>query len=169
MRSVFSSLMSLEKGDVYFWTKKNSYMKKNTLLSFALFFASILAAQSQTVTGKWKTTDEETGKPKSVVEIYEKSGKIYGKIIEIFDVEKRNRLCTKCPKEDKNKPVLGMVIIKGLSKDGDEYNSGQILDPVSGKLYKCFITVEGKEKLNVRGYVGISLLGRTQIWTRIKG
>ncbi len=144
-------------------------MKKNAVLSLTLFLITILGAQSQTVIGKWKTIDEETKKPKSVIEIYEKSGKIYGKVIEIMDADKRKNLCTNCNGEDKNKPILGMVIIKGLTKDGDEYNSGKIIDPVNGKAYKCFITLDGKDKLNVRGYVGISLLGRTQSWTRVKG
>lgn len=143
-------------------------MKKSVVLSLVVFFAIICNAQSQGVIGKWKTVDDETGKPKSVVEIYEKSGKIYGKIIEIFEADKRNRVCEECSGEDKNKPILGMVIIKGLRKDGNEYGDGQILDPKNGKLYKCFITLEGNDKLKLRGYVGVSLFGRTQYWSRVK-
>jgi uncharacterized protein (DUF2147 family) len=90
-------------------------------------------------------------------EIYERSGKIYGKIVD-----------SRCRKEKvyvlhalarkKNKPVMGLVIIKGLKKDGKEYNDGKILDPTTGKLYKCFLA-EGHDKLKVRGYIGVSLFG----------
>jgi uncharacterized protein (DUF2147 family) len=143
-------------------------MKKSIVFSLVVFFAVICNVQSQGVIGKWKTVDDETGKPKSVVEIYEKSGKIYGKIIEIFEADKRNRVCEDCSGEDKNKPILGMVIIKGLRKDGNEYGDGQILDPKNGKLYKCVITLEGNDKLKLRGYIGVSLFGRTQYWSRVK-
>jgi uncharacterized protein (DUF2147 family) len=143
-------------------------MKKSAVFSLVVFFAIICNVQSQNVIGKWKTVDDETGKPKSVVEIYEKSGKIYGKIIEIFEADKRNRVCEECTGEDRNKPILGMVIIKGLRKEGSEYGSGQILDPKNGKLYKCTITLEGNDKLKLRGYIGVSLFGRTQYWSRIK-
>ncbi len=124
--------------------------------------------QNQSVLGKWKTIDDETGKAKSIVEIYEKSGLIYGKITDIIDVDKKKSLCTACTGEEKNKPIIGLIIIKGLKKDGKEYNSGKILDPVTGKKYKCFITLEGNDKLNVRGYIGVSLFGRTQTWNRVK-
>ena len=143
-------------------------MKKSVVLSLVVFFAMIFNAQSQSVIGKWKTIDDETGKPKSVVEIYEKSGKIYGKVIEIFRADERNRVCEECTGDDKNKPILGITVIKGLSKDGKEYNDGKILDPKNGKLYKCFITLEGNDKLKVRGYIGFSLIGRTQYWYRVK-
>ena len=131
------------------------------LLLFQLSF-------SQSVFGKWKTIDDITGKEKGIVEIYEKGGKVYGRIIEIFEPEHRYRKCEKCDGEDKNKPYLGLVIIKGLSKDGDIYDGGKILDPKIGKLYRCKITLDGKEKLIVRGYIGISLFGRSQTWIRQK-
>lgn len=143
-------------------------MKKSVVFSLVVFFSMIFNAQSQSVIGKWKTIDDETGKPKSVVEIYEKSGKIYGKVVEIFDVNKKNKVCDECSGDDKNKPILGIMVIKGLRKDGKEYNDGQILDPNNGKLYKCFITLEENDKLKVRGFIGISLIGRTQYWYRIK-
>lgn len=143
-------------------------MNKKTLSSLGLFFLAILFAQSQTVIGKWKTIDDETGKAKSIVEIYEKSGKIYGKVVDILEEENKKRVCTNCSGEDKNKPILGMIVIKGLLKQGSEYTNGKILDPKNGKLYKCFITLETKDKLKVRGYIGISLFGRTQYWYRVK-
>ena len=143
-------------------------MNKKTLISIALFFLVIFFAQGQSVVGKWKTIDDETGKAKSIVEIYEKSGKIYGKVVDILEEENKKRVCTNCSGDDKNKPILGMTVIKGLSKKGSEYTDGKILDPKNGKLYKCFITLETKDKLKVRGYIGISLFGRTQYWYRVK-
>lgn len=143
-------------------------MKKSIVFSLVVFFAMIFNAQSQSVLGKWKTIDDATGQAKSIVEVYEKSGKVYGKIIEILNPEKRKSLCTKCVGEDKNAPILGLVIIKDLVKDGNEYNDGKILDPLKGEEYKCFITLDGKDKLKVRGFVGVSLFGRTQYWYRVK-
>ncbi|NBW27847.1 MAG: DUF2147 domain-containing protein [Flavobacteriaceae bacterium] len=142
-------------------------MKK--LLFLILIFSSInFYAQSRGVLGKWNTIDEVTGKALSVVEIYEYNNKIYGKIVEILNPKNRNNTCKDCPGEDFNKPVLGLIIIKGLVKDGSEYNDGKILDPKSGKLYKCYIELESPNKLKVRGYLGISLIGRTQYWERVK-
>lgn len=139
-------------------------MKKLAL--FALLFGC-LQINAQSVIGKWKTIDDKTGKAKSVVEIYEANGKVYGKVIEIVDPAKRDKKCEKCEGTDKNKPVLGLVIIKGLSKDGAEYNGGKIVDPETGSVYKCFIKLEGKDKLTVRGYMGIALIGRSQTWVRV--
>ncbi|MCL9805614.1 DUF2147 domain-containing protein [Flavobacterium amniphilum] len=140
-------------------------MKKLLLSLLLLAFTQINA---QSVIGKWKTVDDKTGKSKSVVEVYESNGKIFGKIVEIFDETKRDRKCEKCEGADKNKPVLGMVIIRGLKKDDDEFNGGKILDPESGSMYKCSLKLEGKDKLTVRGYMGISLIGRSQTWIRVK-
>lgn len=142
-------------------------MKKSIVFSLVVFFSLIFNMQSQSVLGKWKTIDDETGQAKSVVEIYEKSGKIYGKIIEIVNPEKRKSVCTKCSGENKNAPILGLIIIKDLVKDGDEYNGGKILDPNKGEEYKCLITLESKDKLKVRGYIGVALFGRTQYWQRV--
>ena len=141
---------------------------KNIITIVALLVSMAFYAQGNSVIGKWKTIDDETGKPKSIVEIYENSGKIYGKVVDILDPNKKKNLCTNCPGDDKNKPVMGLIIIKGLKKDGDEYNGGKILDPVTGKTYKCFLALDGSDKINVRGYIGLSLFGRTQTWHRVK-
>jgi len=143
-------------------------MKKSIFFCLIVFFTISHFAQSQTVLGKWKTIDDETGQAKSIVEVYEKSGKVYGKIVEILNPEKRNAVCTKCSGKDKNAPILGLMIIKDLVKDGNEYNGGKILDPLKGEEYKCFITLDGKDKLKVRGFIGLSVFGRTQYWYRVK-
>lgn len=123
---------------------------------------------SQSILGKWKTVDDISGKEKGMVEIFEKSGVFYARIIEIFEADHKNKKCTLCTGDDKDKPFLGLIIIRGLRKDGDEYNGGKVVDPKIGKYYKCYLQLEEKDKLKVRGYIGVPLLGRTQYWYRVK-
>ncbi len=119
--------------------------------------------------GVWKSIDDATGKAKSLIKIWEKNGKIYGTIIKLINPDEPNPLCDKCPGKLKNKPVKGMTIMRGLKKDGDEYSGGTIIDPENGKSYKVLIkVVDGGKRLKVRGYIGFSLLGRTQHWVRAK-
>lgn len=141
-------------------------MKKTALTIFALTFS--IAINAQTIFGKWENKDEDTGKVDSVIEIYNKEGKAYAKIIEITNPNTRKNLCTKCEGTNKNKPILGMDILTGLSKDGNEWSGGEILDPKKGTIYKCFIELKGKDKLKLRGYVGVALFGRTVYWYRKK-
>jgi uncharacterized protein (DUF2147 family) len=144
---------------------KKMKMKKNIIVLVFLLF-SVAFAKAQSVFGKWNTIDNETGKIESVVEIYKKDGKAYAKIIHIFNEEDRDRLCDKCTGKDKNVPILGLVIVSGLEQDDDEWSGGKILDPKNGKYYKCYIKLEEDNKLKLRGYIGISLIGRTEYWYR---
>jgi uncharacterized protein (DUF2147 family) len=142
-------------------------MKRIIFTFLVVALTGIFSATAQ-VTGKWKTFDDETGEAKSIVHVYEQDGKLYGKVVEILNPAKKDKKCQDCEGADKDKPILGLIIIKGLTKDGDEYTDGDILDPNKGKLYSCTLKLEGKDKLKVRGYMGVSLLGRTQYWTRVK-
>ena len=135
-----------------------------SILVFLFFQISF----SQTIFGKWKTIDDETGKEKGIAEIYEYKDKVYGKIIEIFEQDKNHFKCEKCEGDYHNKPILGLNIIKGLKKNEDVYEGGKIVDPKNGKSYHCKITLDGKDKLIVRGYIGIPLFGRSQIWIKQK-
>jgi len=128
----------------------------------------MIHAQDHSVLGKWKAIDDDSGKTLGVVHIYEEDGKIVGKVVEITNPKSRDKRCNKCAGADINQPILGLVILRGLKKDGDEYNGGKILDPKHGKYYKCYINLEDENKLKVRGYIGISLFGRTQFWHRVK-
>ena len=141
-------------------------MKKNILL--ILILLSSINSQSQSIIGKWKTIDDETGKKRSIVEIYESEGKIYAKIVKLLVKSEENRVCENCKGANKNKPLKGLIIINGLTKDGDEWNGAKILDPKTGGEYKCYITLEEPNKLKVRGYLGFALLGRTQYWYKVK-
>ncbi|HYC41888.1 MAG TPA: DUF2147 domain-containing protein [Noviherbaspirillum sp.] len=139
-----------------------------SLAASALVAASAMA-QDATPIGVWKTIDDETGKPKSLVRITESNGELRGKIEKLFREagEDPNPKCEKCEGNLKDQPVIGMTIITGMKKDGSEYNGGHILDPNNGKVYKSKLTVvEGGKKLDVRGYIGVPMLGRTQTWVR---
>jgi len=120
--------------------------------------------------GVWKTIDDDTGKPRSVVVITEANGALQGRIEQMFlrPDEKTDRVCDLCEDERKNKPIIGMNIMGGYRKSAEsEWTDGIILDPDNGKTYKSNITlIEGGKKLRVRGYIGIPLIGRTQIWLR---
>jgi len=133
------------------------------LFALGLFFVSFgLSAQS--VTGKWKTIDDETNKPKSIVEIYEKDGKMYGKIVELFRGadEDQDPICEKCKDHRKGQKIIGMNIVSDMKKDGDEYSGGEIMDPANGKTYTCKFWLEDAKTLKVRGYWGF--IYRTQTW-----
>ena len=138
------------------------------VLTFLLLLPTYLLGQS-TITGKWKTIDDETGEAKSVVRIYEKEGKYYGKIVKLFRApnEDPDPICTECPQDDPRykEKVIGMEILKDLHKDEEEFVGGTVLKPDEGKIYKCKIWLENG-KLKVRGYWGF--LYRTQDWIRVE-
>lgn len=121
--------------------------------------------------GVWKTIDDDGKTEKSLVRLHLKDGRLYGRIIKLFlkPHEKPNPRCKECRGASHNKPILGMRIIDGLQRDGDEWSGGTILDPENGKSYRVKLEVKnGGRKLDVRGYIGISLLGRTQTWVRVE-
>ncbi|MCU7615158.1 DUF2147 domain-containing protein [Chryseobacterium sp. GMJ5] len=137
---------------------------KKLLAVLMLSFCSVMSFAQ--IEGKWKTIDDETKQAKSIVEIFKKSdGKYYGKVSQLL-IKPANPNCVGCKDDRKGKPILGMEIIRGLEKDGAEFTDGTITDPKTGKTYKCTITRIG-DKLNVRGYMGVSILGRTQVWQKV--
>lgn len=142
---------------------------KKIMLTLVWLFAmlTVFGQSNDVIVGKWKTVDDETGQDKSIVEVFKKAdGKYYGKILELLQ-KPENDKCVKCKDALKDKPLIGLEIINGLTKKDREYSGGTITDPKSGKTYKCNITREG-DKLKVRGYVGFSLIGRTQTWSAVK-
>jgi uncharacterized protein (DUF2147 family) len=136
-----------------------------TLLAAA---ASVHAAELSPA-GLWKTIDDRSGQAKGLIRIREIAGKFEGKIDKIFpkpgdDPAPR---CEKCEGSLHNQPVLGLTFLWGFTKQGDEYQGGEILDPESGKIYQAKMKlVDGGKKLEVRGFIGFSLFGRSQIWLR---
>ncbi len=116
--------------------------------------------------GRWKTIDDKTGKPKAIVQVYIESGKLFGRIEATLDPNAK-KICDKCKDARKDQPIVGMVILRGLTLHGEEYSGGDILDPDNGSIYRCKLRVtEHATQLSVRGYIGFSLLGRSQTWTR---
>lgn len=124
-----------------------------------------------TPVGVWTTIDDETGKKRSIVRIAEVNGELQGVVEQIFDQpgDDPKHLCDKCKGERKDKPIVGMTILWGLKQHGREWSGGEILDPKKGKLYRCKLTPsEDGRQLNVRGFIGVSLIGRSQIWHRVQ-
>lgn len=141
---------------------------KNTIFTGLLLFLGFVCL-AQSPIGTWKTIDDETGEAKSHVEIYEtSSGKLEGKVIKILTPGKEAAKCENCSGDLKNRPIKGMVILRDLEKKGNEWKNGYILDPNNGKEYKSKMSLKDDNTLEVRGYIGISLIGRTQTWERIK-
>lgn len=143
-------------------------MKKLILLITTILFSGA-SVFSQSIVGKWETIDDDTNKPRSVVEIYEENGKYFGKIIDVYwdksKGEDAEDVCEKCTDDRKNKKILGLQIIRKLEKKGNELKNGTILDPNNGKVYDCKIWVENGE-LKVRGYVAFFF--RTQTWKKFE-
>ncbi|MCH7523973.1 MAG: DUF2147 domain-containing protein [Bacteroidetes bacterium] len=139
---------------------------KRFVLLFLVFVVSF-SMSSQGIIGKWKTIDGVSGVDKSIVEIYKENGKLFGKIIDILDPNDKDALCKKCKDDDYNKPVLGLVLIKNMQKDGDYYRKGTIFDPEHGKTFRCRLKLtDNPDVLQVRGY--IAFLYATQYWERVK-
>jgi len=135
------------------------------ILLFITIAANAIGQNS--IVGKWKTIDDETNEPRSIVEIFEKNGKYYGKIISLFPRlnEDEDPTCLECFKEDDRyqKKIIGMEILRDMQRSGDEYTEGNVLDPNNGKIYKCKIWIEANN-LKLRGYWGPFF--RTQTWLR---
>lgn len=147
------------------------YFMRRGLLSTvaALIFSAPVPAQTPDPSGLWKTVSDRTGQADSLVRIVEINGEFRGTVVTVFSppADSPNPLCELCEGELKDRPVIGMTILRGLRREGERYTGGEILDPDDGKVYRCTVTViEGGKKLDVRGYIGIPLLGRSQVWQR---
>lgn len=139
------------------------------MLALAVLAATKITAAEPSPAGLWCTIDDHTGQPKGLVRIRKVDGQLEGKIEKAFvkPGEDPAPKCEKCDGPRHNQPVLGMTILWGLTQQGDEYQGGEILDPESGKIYRVKMKlIDGGKKLEVRGFIGISLLGRSQIWLR---
>ena len=142
-----------------------------SILALILTFAATAAFAQASPVGLWKTIDDETKAEKSHVRISEADGVLSGRIEKLLDPKKQDSKCDKCTDSRKDQPVLGMTILEGVKKDGDDntWAGGTILDPNNGKVYKVQISPkDGGKALDVRGYIGMPLLGRTQTWLRVE-
>jgi uncharacterized protein (DUF2147 family) len=141
-------------------------------LALAAFVVHTAALAQATPVGLWKTIDDETKKEKSLVRITDDSGVLTGKIEKLLDPTKQDSKCDKCTDERKDQPVLGMTILRKVRQnndDKDRWDGGDILDPNNGKEYRVRLKpVNDGKALEVRGYIGAPLLGRTQTWIRVE-
>lgn len=137
------------------------------IICLLTLFSALTYADNSPV-GLWKTIDDNTGKPRSLIRISDKNGELIATIEKGFlPSDSPNDTCDKCTDERKGKLLLGMVIMDGMKQKGDMYEGGRILDPDNGKIYQCKIKIDAaNNKLEVRGFIGISLFGRSQIWIR---
>jgi uncharacterized protein (DUF2147 family) len=118
--------------------------------------------------GFWTTIDSSAGTPEALVRIDEKNGEYTGTIVRLFDpTDDPDSKCEKCTDYRKNQPVVGMMILSGMRQHGEQYDGGEILDPDSGSVYKSVMRLQdGGRELVVRGYLGVSLFGRSETWVR---
>jgi uncharacterized protein (DUF2147 family) len=151
-----------------------SFPFRAAALGLAFAFASgLAAAQTASPAGLWKTVDDSTKKEKSLVRIVETNGVYTGKVEKVIDPDSpKDAVCKDCTDERKDQPVVGMTIIRNMKQStGDKtvFEGGDILDPNNGKVYSAKLTlVDGGRKLDVRGYIGMPMLGRTQTWQRVE-
>jgi uncharacterized protein (DUF2147 family) len=146
---------------------------KAAIVAGVLAVAGMSAWAQTTPVGLWKTIDDETKKEKSLVRITEVGGVFSGKIEKLLDPDtKPDVKCDKCTDERKDQPILGLPIIRNVKANADDatlWDGGEILDPNNGKTYKVRLKpADGGKKLEVRGYIGAPLLGRTQTWHRVE-
>jgi len=143
-------------------------LRKCIFLPVALLLASTsVPALEATPEGVWRTIDDTTHKPRGLIRVFEKNGQIFGRIEASFDPKEAKEVCDRCSGDRKDKPVIGMIVMRNMKKRGGEYDGGDILDPDTGLVYKCRFTMEdGGRRMVVRGYVGFALLGRSQVWLR---
>lgn len=139
------------------------------ILGVFLFVSYSNAQSIDSVLGIWKTIDEKTNQPSSLIRLDEKNGELIGTVTELIPTPGETLVthCNLCKDDRKGKPITGMVIMKGLKKSSPGvWSGGEILDPEEGEIYKVKITLVNDKTLDVRGYIGIPLLGRTQTWVR---
>ena len=143
---------------------------KKAAVAFVLATASLVAMAQNTPVGLWRTIDDDGKTEKSTVRITSANGVLTGKVEHITDPAKANEKCAKCEDDRKDQPIVGMVIISGAKQDAEEtdkWTGGMILDPKNGKVYKSKVTLrDGGKKLDVRGYIGVPMFGRSQVWLR---
>ena len=143
------------------------------IFALALFALPILSAahaqqlspKLQAAVGHWQVISD--GKPGGQVETYLQNGKLFGKVTQVRPGRTPQDLCDKCSGDSKNQPILGIVLMRNFHPDGDDWVGGTVVDPENGKEYQGKIWAVGKDNLHMRGFIGISLFGRTEAWKRL--
>ncbi len=136
-------------------------------LLLAVLVAPMPCFAQQTPAGRWRTFDDKSGKERGLMVIEDHDGTLTGRVGGILDPVEAARVCENCKDARRGQPVVGMIVMTGMRRDGGKWDGGEILDPETGSIYHCTMELQdGGAKLNVRGYIGISLFGRSQTWLR---
>ena len=133
---------------------------------FFILILNFLNVDFSEIQGKWMQSNDE-GVAKSVLDLFIDNNKLYAQVYEIIDINNKKAVCEECVGKNKDKPIEKMVIVEGLTFEDNYWQGGKILDPNNGKYYKCYIEIIDENTISVRGYIGISLFGRSQIWRRV--
>jgi uncharacterized protein (DUF2147 family) len=143
-------------------------VKYAILLSMVVLCLRVTAADLSTPEGLWQAVDS-SGKPMGLIRVYQDHGAYFGRIEPATPGEENVKRCTRCTDERKDQFLNGLVIIRNMRFDGDEYTGGDVLDPDTGRLYGCkFKLTDGGHTMIMRGFFGLSLLGRSQEWRRVE-
>jgi len=140
-------------------------MKTHSVLAF--FLLLFYLPMDGQVTGMWKITDEKSDVEKSIVEVFEQDNKYFGRVVKILPTSNRTH-CEHCPGDQKDQPLLGMIILSDLIKNENGGTDGKVLNPATGKTYSCYIELVEPDRLKMRGYLGFPVFGKTMYWNRLK-
>ncbi|HTI97245.1 MAG TPA: DUF2147 domain-containing protein [Rudaea sp.] len=135
-----------------------------------LGFVAHASARGASPVGTWQTFDDDTHTPKALVRIEDHAGIVSGRIVKLFPApgDDPDPRCADCRGERRDRPVLGMTILWNFRRDGEHWDGGEVLDPESGDIYRATLRLrDDGTNLEVHGYIGIPLLGRSQVWTRV--
>lgn len=144
-------------------------MRLAAIALFAVATSGFAQTHTASPVGTWQTFDDDTHAPKALVEIADHDGVLSGRIVRLFPApgDDPNPRCADCPGERRGQPVLGMTNLWNFRRDGDHWADGEVLDPESGDIYRATLRLRDDATLVVHGYIGIPLLGRSQVWTRV--
>jgi uncharacterized protein (DUF2147 family) len=146
---------------------QNRLLALMVLMATCLLLAPANGAQPDPAIGLWQVYSDKDGAPNGQVRTYLQNGKLAGVVEQLRPGSPPDKRCTKCSGEQRDKPIKGLVIMWGLDKDNDKWTGGTILDPENGATYRCNVRFVAPDSLEVRGYIGFALFGRTQTWKRL--
>jgi uncharacterized protein (DUF2147 family) len=150
-----------------YYTKSLEFRDFSWLLALGLFLSDSALAAQPSPEGLWRTFDDKTGEARALVRIYRQDDSLFGRIETTLVPDEKEARCVACTDERKDQPIEGLTIIRGLKPEDDGFAGGDILDPETGSVYRCRLNLdEDGQKLTVRGYLGLSLFGRSQTWRR---
>jgi uncharacterized protein (DUF2147 family) len=151
-------------------TRRRFFMTALAAMSLLVGASTLAAASAASITGLWEVIDDHTGTARAVVQVSDRGGLLYGQVRKLLYAQDVGRHCNHCDGNRAGQPVLGLEVLRDMRPDGGEWSGGTIIDPSTGKVYRCHMRLSPDGRiLHVRGFIGISLLGRSQTWERLGG